>query len=615
LLGWNNDLSISATVEYFGPAPGIYLRDTATGAQELAVPGEALFPELAGFAQTDERHLSFESESALVAGAVAGQRNLYDLDEGTLTLADRVPVFPATSCDDAVGPACVGSASGAFAGPYQWTSGNLNLGGTGNQMQTRESISADGSKVFFTQRTTGRLYMREDATRTVQVSATQRIVPDPNGEKGAGFVAATPSGSEVFFLSCEKLTDDATAVSTAPSKTCNNVNTQGQDLYVYDTASGVLTDLTVDTNAGDTKGAQVVGVVGVSADGSDVYFVANGVLAPGASGGTCTITTGEPGGACSLYLVHREGSSPPVTTFVARLLAGDLTRDGRNWTPQGGGNEKSSRVSADDTVLFTSAQKLTAYDNQGKRELYHFAPGDAGPTCISCNPTGGPPVGEASLQSLHFFTVIIPPTFPGFVTRSISADGGRVFFETPDKLVPADVNGDQTCPEVGLELAGKIPACTDVYEWEALGEGECTAGSPAFSAQNDGCLYLLSTGTSTNPSFFGDADVEGNNAFFFTTTSLVPQDQDQLYDVYDASVGGGLAYQHATPAVPCEGEGCRGQGSNPANNPGAGSSTFQGPGNPKANRQRKKRKHHKKKRQHKRAHAHKRANANQGGAK
>jgi hypothetical protein len=306
-----------------------------------------------------------------------------------------------------------------------------------------------------------------------------------------------------------------------------------------------------------------------------------------------------------------------VTTFIARLLAGGSARDKFNWTPEGKLSVKSSRVSADGTVLFTSARKLTSYDNLGKRELYRFSPGEAGPTCVSCNPTGAAPVDEASLQSRVYFTALVPFRFPGFVTRNISADGGQVFFETPDKLVAADVNGDQVCPEVGIEANGKIPACTDVYEWEAVGEGGCTAASPAFSAPNDGCLYLLSTGTSTFPSFFGDASVSGEDAFLFTNQSLVPQDKDQLVDVYDASVEGGLAYQHATPAVPCEGEGCRGQGSNPANNPGAGSSTFQGPGNPSVNHHKKKRhkKAHKKKRQHKRAHAHKRANANQGGAK
>ena len=57
-------------------------------------------------------------------------------------------------------------------------------------------------------------------------------------------MAATPDGSKVFFTSCEKLTDDSTA--TGP---CDLEN-QG-DLYSYDVETNELTDLTVDSNAGD----------------------------------------------------------------------------------------------------------------------------------------------------------------------------------------------------------------------------------------------------------------------------------------------------------------------------------------------------------------------------
>ena len=35
----------------------------------------------------------------------------------------------------------------------------------------------------------------------------------------------------------------------------------------------------------------------------------------------------------------------------------------------------------------------------------------------------------------------------------------------------------------------------------------------------------------------------GNNVFFFTTQGLVAQDRDELVDVYDARVGGGIAAQ------------------------------------------------------------------------
>ena len=93
----------------------------------------------------------------------------------------------------------------------------------------------------------------------------------------------------------------------------------GQDLYQYDTGSGVLTDLTVDHN--DPGGAQLQGVLGASADGSYVYFVADGVLASGASPGTCATTTGDSStSSCNLYVAHNG-----VTKFIASLSSANET--------------------------------------------------------------------------------------------------------------------------------------------------------------------------------------------------------------------------------------------------------------------------------------------------
>jgi hypothetical protein len=52
-----------------------------------------------------------------------------------------------------------------------------------------------------------------------------------------------------------------------------------------------------------------------------------------------------------------------------------------------------------------------------------------------------------------------------------------VFFDTYEALVSQDTNGQ-----------------ADVYEWEREGAGSCPAGSA------DGCVYLLSGGTSDDGS-------------------------------------------------------------------------------------------------------------------
>jgi hypothetical protein len=145
--------------------------------------------------------------------------------------------------------------------------------------------------------------------------------------------------------------------------------------------------------------------------------------------------------------------------------------------------------------------------------------------------------------------------------RNLSAAGSRVFFETIESLLPADVNG-----------------LSDVYEWEAPGEGSCEESSPAFSSQDGGCLYLISTGTSHEPSYFGDASTDGDSVFFFTAQPLVGQDTDLGADVYDAKVNGGLAYQNAPPPAVCVAEAaCKPHPTEPPAESSGATGSFRGP--------------------------------------
>ena len=131
-------------------------------------------------------------------------------------------------------------------------------------------------------------------------------------------------------------------------------------------------------------------------------------------------------------------------------------------------------------------------------------------------------------------------------------------------------------------------------------------GSCASTAQNGGCLYLISTGKGKEPAFFSDASESGDDAFIFTADQLVAQDKDELIDVYDAKVGGGLPYQSQVEAKPCEGEACKGLPAVPPAVQSPGSSSFSGPANQKPARHHKK-KHHKKKKQQKHHKKNKRA--------
>jgi hypothetical protein len=510
LIGWSEDLEATLVDGETSPGSGtlgLYLRDTATGSYHLLFPGGGT---LADFTP-DHASFIFESDQQLLPNAAAGHENVYEWNGGGLTLAGILP-----------GPGEVAPPGGSFAGPDRWLGADTTRGGASAKYYTANTISSDGSRVFFTAGGTGQVYVRENGTTTV---------PIPGGH----FDEATPDGATVVVQAQD-----------------------GSTLSEYDVAHEHLTQLAA---------GGIQGVLGMSSDGSYVYFAANAVLAAneGAGGrhatlGKCAGVTGS--AECNLYMWH-DGS----VVFLAPLTdsTGKIETDGYDWTPTGsvvGLNlERSARVTPDGSVLlFRSKLRLTSYDNAGQAEFYRYEATSRRVTCISCDPSGAPPTGEATLVAYPAH----PATAGGFqfLTRNLSQDGSTVFFDSPDALVPADANGVQ-----------------DVYEWEVAGHGTCSSASATFSEASGGCLYLISTGTSPAPSWFADASASGSDAFFFTYQPLVGQDEDQLEDIYDARVGGGIAAQSPQVASPCDGEGCRGGSAAPPVLASPVSSTYEGSGN------------------------------------
>ena len=139
------------------------------------------------------------------------------------------------------------------------------------------------------------------------------------------------------------------------------------------------------------------------------------------------------------------------------------------------------------------------------------------------------------------------------------SDEGRLLFNSPVGLVAGDGNGTQ-----------------DVYEYEPQGIGSCP------SAQ--GCVNLISSGSSSEESALMDASENGGDIFFLTAAQLSLADKDSAFDVYDAHVciEGGCPPAAVGSTPPCiSADACR-----PAATPQPGvfsapaSATFAGAGNP-----------------------------------
>jgi len=345
--------------------------------------------------------------------------------------------------------------------------------------------------------------------------------------------------------------------------------------------------------------------MGTSDDASRVYFVSEEALGgEGENSEGDKASTGKP----NLYL-YEKGSG---FVFIATLSTTetDPSNDGRSSSPVNNKpNVRSARVSPDGLhAAFTSTESLTGYDNidanagEAATEVYVFdatADGGAGVlVCASCKPSGARPVGRSLGNAnggipINWTAARIPGWSTQFQpTRALSDDGARLFFNSYDALLPRDTNGK-----------------ADVYQWEAIGSGDCSEGSSIFSAPNGGCISLISSGESPDDSVFFDATPSGSDVFFATQSSLLEQDYG-LLDVYDARVNGGFPAPPKPPAA-CEGEACQGP-LTPPSDPTPASSAYQGPGNPKiaakkkkARKQGNKKRHRAKNRKH-----HKRAGAN-----
>jgi hypothetical protein len=175
-------------------------------------------------------------------------------------------------------------------------------------------------------------------------------------------------------------------------------------------------------------------------------------------------------------------------------------------------------------------------------EVYRYEVSANALTCVSCPPSGRTPTGNATISYDNKSGTNDKPRST-IDTRVISSDGNRVFFDTTDALVPWDTNGKR-----------------DVYEWE------------------NGTVYLLSSGKSSEPSFYLDNSESGGDVFFNTADGLVKADADGAYDAYDARVPRPGDQQPPTPEA-CQLGDCQPPATALAPLPAPTSATLTGDGN------------------------------------
>ncbi|MGA9286637.1 MAG: hypothetical protein WBV85_14470 [Solirubrobacteraceae bacterium] len=486
------------------------------------------------------------------------------------------PLFEAASPDgkhvvlSSKTPLLEGAPAGAM---YEWSEGRLTALSGGNEIagqnegMSQGAVSSDGSRVFLS----GGYMFDTKSGESLRLDASQG--GSRAGTANPRFQVAAADGSWVIFADEQRLTPNSGAeAGKRDLYKCEIVEEEGE-------LKCVLSDLTPKNASGES--AEVQGaVIGAGESGEEVYFVAQGVLAgnTGANGETATPGDCEPSsgsGACNLY-VSREGT----ISFIARLSA----QDGPDWAAQA--HEGTARVSPNgEWLAFMSGRSLTGYDNRdavsGKsdEEVYLYHAGASGGTivCASCDPTGARPHGVEFRQIILKLaggfaswgeSKWIAANIPGRTAYRLDAalyqsrylsDSGRLFFNSSDALVPQDTNGNE-----------------DVYEFEPSSVGDCSSASLTFHGALDGCLNLVSSGTSAEESAFLDASESGDDVFFLTAAQLSKRDGDSALDVYDARVGGGEA--PVAKPVECQGDACQAFVA-PPESVTPGSLLYSGPGN------------------------------------
>lgn len=334
--------------------------------------------------------------------------------------------------------------------------------GLGDPRIEPNAMSRDGSKVFFTAPSPEstyycpdeitHVYMRENGTHTVDVSASRCTLANCQGPSMMHFSGATPDGAYVFVTTVEQMIDEDDA--------------DNEDLYRIATATGEVTRISTSPPGARTDAEE--GPIEVSDDGQSVAFVGYGELVPG---------KGTPEGRAVYLWNHGQ------LHFVGAITGTEFTE----------GDLKSANMSSDGSVLlFDTASQLLPSDTDESVDVYRYDVTSDTLTQVSLG-TGG--TGNGAFEATT--SNIAGGGFPSQVPRTVSAEGSRVFFDTRESLLPEDVNDQE-----------------DVYEWHDGRLGLVSPGTAGNASTFQGigpdgrdAFFMTDSTLASNDQDNGDIDI------------------------------------------------------------------------------------------------------------
>jgi hypothetical protein len=291
-------------------------------------------------------------------------------------------------------------------------------------------------------------------TRTLQLVTDGTFGADPASP--AKLVRASADGTRVFFQTAEVMAASDTDMAV------DGYLRAGAGAPVHLTDNPLAPDKPVDTFLST-----------ISADGTHVYFSSEERLAATDTDDGVDAYERTPSGA----LVHlSDNLQAPDFDGVSAYVQG-VTPDGRH-------------------VYFETPEPLLASDTDASNDVYEYGP--AGLVHVS----DGPGPDGAGL--------------PADFNRA-SADGARVYFETPEKLVAADTD---SAVDVYLRTAAGVTLLTD----------DPTGPDADMEAR------------------FLEVTPDGGRLWFETRESLAATDTDTVSDVYERAPSGALTHITRDPS-------------------------------------------------------------------
>jgi hypothetical protein len=358
--------------------------------------------------------------------------------------------------------------------------------------------------------------------------------------RSAEYQGASEDGSRVFFASPEPLS--------------NSDHDTGNDIYMatIECPGGGLTSCAAperevtsltQTSRG-VEPADVQNVIAIARDGSRVYFVAHGALTGPNGQGTRPVK-----GSDNLYVANID--SHEEVAFIGRLCSGrglsgevpDLqcpsgssADDSELWEslqPQAQLNEcpaENSSCERGRFLVFATYAQFSNTDTDVTKDVYRYDADTGVLQRVSAGEDGYNADGNAGIANSTIDAVVERGGVAeqrGLRSRNITEDGSRGIFFSSESLSAKAVNG-----------------LTNVYEWHEGADGGIE-------------VQLVSTGNSDAPVDKAVISSTGEDIFFLTPQRLTGEDPDELMDLYDARVGGGLPTP-SSPLQACNGDGCQG---------------------------------------------------------